>query len=859
MSGVNPQSTTARLAGDVSKEPSSGQAPTLGSPNLPGAFPATPADETTGFSINPIPETPGIGNPINLAPGEKVPDPSTLTSNTVSSTVRDDTSLIKKPDEPEQTFGISPLPATSGIGNPIQLAPGEKVPPSNTFTPNTIDTFVTTDEASFNRGSGPPQLPEVVTPQSERDNRGASLFNLPPISGSMIPESSLPIFGGASNEAQDPGVTIQSAGPNSTTAALAGQVPLEPRGVAEVIPRDEAPVNQERDSLPRDQISGSKPSTGASARHISTEPRSDETSSQGRNPDVNIQSVGRSSTTAKLAGEVPLEPRGSPRDTPDSGQGVDDLKRDKLDDVTIQSVGANSTTAGLAGDVPLERRIPPGGPPENQKPFGDDRKRGRLDDVTIQSVGANATTAGLAGNVPLEPRSPPREISENQKPFGDNEGTRLDDVTTQSVGANATTAGLAGNVPLEPRSSSGNIAQDPQGGGGAKGDRFDGVTIQSAGANATTADLAGNVPLEPRGVPEIVSDSQQKAGFPPEASANLEALGEKAAVEEELERKVPEKPADSVGIGHGTIAEAAPAGKTSAGGISSSPSHTLPASVQQSIDEINRGSAGQQSFGDHEGRARPGGFTIQSTGANATTTGLAGQVPLEPRRSLNTTTSGVTPGSTGEGKEGIAIAPTVPDVVQKSIALANQSPEAAASAVAVEEKKAVQSELLSHVKVEEAVGQPAPSASAALSTQAPAPTSSITKDAGKEDFSAADPSPRVPAKSAMEEALQQRHDSRDISPMSHPIGGGQSAQADPPATLETNPQGLRATAPPTNRSATAGVTPSSTPQKRADPIRASSSAKSPQASSEASASSDKKSRRASGFFGKLKSKFSHKD
>jgi hypothetical protein len=791
MSRITPQSITAGLAGNVSKESTSGQEFNPEASGLPGAFPETPADEITGFSVNPIPETPGIGNPISLAPGEKVPDPRTLTSNTIASTARDDISLAKSADDPQQTFGVSPLPATSGIGNPIKLGPGEKVPPSDSFTQNTINTFVTTDEESYNKGSGAPQLPNVVTPQDERNNRENSLFSLPAISGSMIPESSLPLLGTSKGE-QDPGVTIQSAGPNSSTAALAGQVPLEPRGIPQVIPRD---------------------------------PQDDEASEQQRKPGPTIQSSGPNSSTAALAGQVPLEPRAG---------GSSSAGRDR--DVNIQSVGPSSTTAKLAGEVPLEPPITPRGIAEKRR--GGDPDGGKADDVTIQSVGANATTAGLAGNVPLEPRIPPRGTSDSQQRSDGQEGDRFRDATIQSAGANASTAGLAGNVPLEPRNPPKRAPKDHQGGGDSQGGGPGNFTIQSAGANATTAGLAGNVPFEPRGVPEIVQESQQAAGFAPEASANAEALREKAELEKELESKVPEEPPTSEGIG-GVAAGVASLTSSTGAGSTSLPSRGLPTSVLHSIDEINKGSA--------KGPSVPG--AVQD--------------------------------SVSRGTQGIAIAPTVPDVVQESIVKAHQSPEAAASTILVDERKAVESELLSHVKLEEAVGEPAPSASAALSGKAPAPT----KDLGH-DVAAADATSRGPGQSALAEATQNRHDSRDISPMSHPVGGSRGPQTGPQTVPpgpqigsqtvpQTGPQTIHQTAPQAapqtasqaipqpmpqlGPSVTTGVATSSTPQKsRAEPIPASSS-RPTQATSEASASSDKRSKRASGFFGKLKHKFSHKD
>ncbi|GCB25159.1 cruciform DNA-recognizing protein 1 [Aspergillus awamori] len=114
MAGVTPGSTTAALAAGVPKESSSkhgqnGYYPTISSAapgsttaalgqdvpleqraNVPGSFPVTPASEADKFSVNPIPASSGAGNPIKLNPGEKVPDPSTFNTNTISSTARTD-------------------------------------------------------------------------------------------------------------------------------------------------------------------------------------------------------------------------------------------------------------------------------------------------------------------------------------------------------------------------------------------------------------------------------------------------------------------------------------------------------------------------------------------------------------------------------------------------------------------------------------------------------------------------------------------------------------------------------------------------------------------------------------------------
>lgn len=892
MSNITPQSTSAELAAKVPKEPS--QEPNPGpdsSSTLPGSFPETPANELPSFSVNPLPATAGIGNPVNLQAGEKVPDSSTLTPNTTSSTIRDDPDLVEaskdshgKSKNPEQSVSINPIPATSGVGNPIQLKAGEKVPDpttltSNTisstirddpdlaeaardskksfsikplpatsdignpiqlnpgdalpdptsYTQNTVQSNVTLDKGSYEQNSRVYQLPNVVTPQQERDAAGRGIFDLPPVAGIIIPESSLPIGVGPSLE-QDPGVTIQSAAPKSSTAALAGQVPLEPRTV---------PRGSEEPDAATIQSAGPDSTTADLAGKTPLEP---ENKSKGSEPrDVTIQSVGPNSTTASLAGQVPLEPRSVP-----SSSGVPDVtiqsagpnsttadlagkvplernnetKASEAPDVAVQSAGSNSASANLAGQVPLEPHVPhvvkesqhkAGFPPEasvnseavREKSEVEEELESRVPeepaaaegtgsakqakDVTIQSAGPNSSTAALAGQVPLEPKIQPKAAS----------GEALDS-TIQSVSPHSTTAGLAGQVPLVVQGSQQEAGVSPEAsanpeavsekaaveeelenklpkeapaseGIGSAGSSDD-ATIQSVGPNSTTAALAGQVSHEHRQVPEIVKNSQLEAGFPPEASANSEAINEKAAVEEELESKIPEKPATSEGIDdqstEGTRALAStdqPEADTTP-----SPSHALPSSVQQSIDEINAGA------------------------------GIATFAP---------------------------IAPTVPRIVQESIAESHVSPEAAASQIEVDEKYQVEQQLLKEVKAEDASGEPAPSVSAALTDHAPAATHNTLR------------SPATVETRPTDRLHSGGHDSRDVSPMSQPIN--------PAVTQPTVTTGVASSAIPETSA------PPSTPQQ--EPVASSSSSKSP------STPTDKKSKRASGFFGRLKNKFHHSE
>lgn len=197
----------------------------------PGAFPETPANEEQQFSVNPIPASEGQGNPVQLAPGEKAPDSSAINSNSVQSGVHDDPELKAKDEESNQTFGVAPIPASGGIGNPIQLAPGEKVPDSSEVTSNTVDSTAKTDQASYEKSDA------GITPVQPDPKTDPVAAGLGPQSSSQIPESSMGMGKDAPSDInkEDTGPTISSVAPTSTTNDLAGQVPKEERREATVI------------------------------------------------------------------------------------------------------------------------------------------------------------------------------------------------------------------------------------------------------------------------------------------------------------------------------------------------------------------------------------------------------------------------------------------------------------------------------------------------------------------------------------------------------------------------------------------------------------------------------------------------
>ena len=232
ISGVGPGST-AQMAGQVPLESSKDGAHDS---EMPGAFPAespVKEKEPAEFSVKPIPASSGIHNPIQLAPGDIVPD---YGNNSSMAAVKEDPGL----KEGDKAVGISPLPATAGTGNPIQTKPGEKLPSSDTYTSNSVQSHVKTDKASYEKSDA---YPASSSANDARQAFPSGAFGVPPVSHNLIPESSLPMNSNSKMD-KDGGPTIQSAGADTSTAAMAGQVPLEPRGVPEVVRESQLEANQ---------------------------------------------------------------------------------------------------------------------------------------------------------------------------------------------------------------------------------------------------------------------------------------------------------------------------------------------------------------------------------------------------------------------------------------------------------------------------------------------------------------------------------------------------------------------------------------------------------------------------------------
>ncbi|EOD47794.1 putative carbohydrate-binding module family 48 protein [Neofusicoccum parvum UCRNP2] len=484
MSSAAPESTTAQLAGEQPKE-------TPRAEDVPGAFIETPANELQQFLVNPIPASNGDANPIKLAPGEKVPDPSTIHSNTVESTVKDDEELKAQDEEKEQAFGVSPLPATSTAGNPISLAPGEKVPEPESISANNIHSNVTLDKESYEKGESlPPQLGPVVTPEKERD---ASMFDIPGITSTTIPESSLPIGSGPSAKDADPGVTVQSAHPESTTAALAAQVPKEPRGVPEVVSESQ-------------QEAGAAPEASANPTAVEEKAEVEEELLE-KVPEQPATS--ESSTVGNVAGAVAggLAAAGA------AAAGAVYVASDKAS----EAVGAATSTASPTSDL-----------------------KELANNATTESEAAKDVPEVVSDSIKEAHASP--EAAANAEAVA--EKSEVEKELLSKVPESNATGQTAEekDIPAAVFSSIEKSHESPEAAANPEAVTDKAAVEEELLQKVHESDANGTASTSV--VPDVVKESIAKADASPEAATNPEAVQQKFAVEDELKKEV--KPTDEI-------------------------------------------------------------------------------------------------------------------------------------------------------------------------------------------------------------------------------------------------------------------------------------------------------------------------
>jgi hypothetical protein len=466
-----------------------------GASDLPSGLPETPAAaekaaEENTFSVNPLPAAPGGVNPITLAPGDTVPHPSTFTPHTVTSGVHDDPELVaadQAKGESEPTFSVAPLPAFAGAVNPVQVALGEVLPHPSTVTDHTIDSTVRLDKESYENGGAlghAPVLPPVVTPQSERDEKGTGVPDLPPISNSMIPESSLPIAPEEAAAAQEAVPTIQSAGIESTTAQLAGAVPLEPAKLPEVVKesQEEAGFTPEASAIPEEV----KEKAEAEKELLSQVPEAPSTSEGTGGKETADKSEG-DVTAGEAAAAVDKLPESITSKLPESVQkSISDINAKSSEDTaaeatpattTAEAPAAVETTATDTPEVVKEPIAASGEAPEaaaNEEAVLEKKEveKELLSEVKVEtSTGepAPTTTAAstLAAPAPTKPAES-REVSPGTVP-GDHGPAPVaavvaaESTPAATTNAPSTTTETASTAPTKPaKPATGNGAADAE-------------------------------------------------------------------------------------------------------------------------------------------------------------------------------------------------------------------------------------------------------------------------------------------------------------------------------------------------------------------------------------------------------------
>ena len=708
LSSAAPTSSTAALAGTVPKENDLKQ--TASRDSIPGAFPMTPTPGTEQRQfINPIPSTAGLGNPIKLAPDEHVPAPSTLTDNTVDSTVN----LNELPEDDDAKVSVAPIPATAGAGNPIHLAPGEKVPHPSTLTSNTISSTARTDVDSYNKSdSQAPQLPPVdITPLSERPSDGG-MFGLPPQLDNLVPESSLPMGVDAKVE-KDTGVHIQSAAPTSSTAALAAQVPKEPRGVPEVVTESqkeagvapEAAANSEavldKKEVEQELKDKVPEKTPAENDHAPVH-EADKSVSVGDSIGAIAGGVAAAATVGAglftgavyAAKEKTAEAVGLDKDAT-IGETASAVGGKAVDSVGLDSSKTATDNAYLAKDKTLDA-------------VGLDKDATAVDnaylakDKSLEAVGLdkNATATEnvyLAKDKTLDAAGLDKNATAAENAY------LAKDKTVQAAGLDKAAENVLG---------------------------VKGQTAGAAGLNDSTgAVAAGDVPV-------VVAESQKEAHISPEAAANAEAVSEKSQVEQELLSQVP-KSQDHGESAPSTAVPAIVSDSQRAGHASPEAAANLDAvhDKQDVEEELLRSVPQTNATGESAPAiAIPAVVSESQREAHASPEAAANPIAVHDKKEVEsellesvskTDESGehapVIAGSSVATSDAKAELPVdaVPDIVAESQKEADVLPEATSNATAVAEKKELESELLSQVKKTDESGEPAPTLSAATATTAP--------------------------------------------------------------------------------------------------------------------------------------------
>ncbi|KAF5583146.1 5 AMP-activated kinase subunit beta-2 [Fusarium pseudocircinatum] len=364
----------------------------------------------------------------------------------------------------------------------------------------------------------------------------------------------------------------------------------------------------------------------------------------------------------------------------------------------LNTVTPSSTTAAMAAEQPIENKS------TEQKPLGEE--------VTIEHVTNKGniltsekpvqdeklpleTPSDIPGGFPATPANElDKAIGINPLPASEGPGNPIklepgekipDSITAQSTDkyvkldkeSYEKSDALPGIETELPPVSSNTIPESSLPIIGAQD-----VLINSAAPTATTAGLAAEVPLESNGafVPEVVRESQEKAGAVTEASTDPAEVKEKTMVEEELKGTVPEAPATSVGTA----------------GVGTEKSENTPDASLAALAATAGGAVIAAGLAAKETVEQKAGPALNSA-ADAITDTANKNLPDSVKEQLPVAAQ-ETLAAKNEEQIRQEVSPEVPAEVKESLVEAGKSPEAAANTAAVEDKKEVENELLKEVK-----------------------------------------------------------------------------------------------------------------------------------------------------------------
>ncbi|KAL2868338.1 carbohydrate-binding module family 48 protein [Aspergillus lucknowensis] len=279
LAGVAPTSTTAGLTGGVSKESSKTATPgftTAGldrdvpleqRANVPGGFPAeSPYAE---YSVNPIPASSGISNPIHLEPGEKVPDPSTFNPNTVQSTARTGKAAYDQPASsanPGVTLqSAAPTSTTTGLTANVPLE-SQKDEGTSVVPAEDVPKVV---KESFSKAHRDPEAAaneEVVEEKKVLEHELQQKVHVDNSAGTPAPTATAATTGAAPR--------ASTAEPGSAQLSPRTTTPTGPSGAGAANAEGSAKETTKGDANPTNNTTSQVPSAGSAGKEAKKKKRS---------------------------------------------------------------------------------------------------------------------------------------------------------------------------------------------------------------------------------------------------------------------------------------------------------------------------------------------------------------------------------------------------------------------------------------------------------------------------------------------------------------------------------------------------------------------------------------------------------